>query len=110
MLDHCACFECWWQNSEIDLDHKGDISENARINREIMLTAIILWIVSTALPIFSYSRDRRSPLSWSLWIWVGVSLIHVFRPIALQEISSLAVLILTVGLITMTAPMMRNKK
>lgn len=81
----------------------------ARCSVIYMTTALMLLTVATALAAIATGRDARSPLAWSLWVWVGVAVLHVLRPLPMQEMSGTTVLILCVGLVGLTLPVLQGR-
>jgi oligosaccharide repeat unit polymerase len=71
----------------------------------LLLLVVSLWTATVAT-----TRDRRSPLAWSLWIWVAVAALHVVRPLPLVPISVMGAAVASVGLVAITLPVMRRRQ
>jgi len=70
-----------------------------------MAGAWILLIVALSMATIAMRRDPKSPLAWSLCLWVVVAVIHVTQPIPLAALNGTSTIVVCVGLIALTAPM-----
>ncbi len=68
-----------------------------------------LLVVSLLLASWAWKRDKVSPLSISLWLWVGIAAVLLLNPLDLFQTSAKAATILGVGLLALVAPLLMRR-
>lgn len=72
--------------------------------------ALLILVVALSMAILATARDRRSPLTWSLWLWVAVAALIATRALPLVYVNGTAALVISVGLIALTTPMLARRR
>lgn len=75
------------------------------------LTAKIVLLASLiVIGVWARSRDKHSPLSVSMWLWVGIATVLLWSPVPMNDFSLTAAAIVIVGLASMAAPLVVGRR
>lgn len=70
------------------------------------LTAKVVLLLSVVtVAVWCYSRDKYSPLSLSMWLWVGIAAVLLWSPVPMNDFSFVAAAIVIIGLAAMAVPL-----
>jgi|GEM_PF-1800237 len=86
------------------LSRLGPVCQVCYTHKVSGIPAIMLVIVSVVLALLLLARDRSSPVTWTLWMWVAIGVVQILQPISLASVTGAASAICGIGLLCLALP------